>query len=57
MKRDWVSIEADYRTGQLANRALAAKYNVPESTIRSRANSHCWMRDLSTDVQMATQIA
>ena len=55
MKRDWEGIEADYRTGQLANRGLATKYNVPESTIRSRANSYCWMRDLSTDVQRATQ--
>lgn len=55
MKRDWESIEADYRTGQLSNRALAAKHSLPESTIRNRANSHCWMRDLSDEVRTATQ--
>ena len=55
MKRDWESIEADYRAGQLSNRALASKHDVPESTIRNRAKSHGWMRDLSNEVQSATQ--
>ena len=42
----WAEIERDYRTGAFSNRALARRYNVPESTLRGRANRGKWPRDL-----------
>jgi len=42
----WAEIERDYRTGAFSNRALARRYNVPESTLRGRAKRSKWMQDL-----------
>jgi hypothetical protein len=42
----WAEIERDYRTGAYSNRALARRYNVPESTLRGRAKQGKWAKDL-----------
>jgi len=42
----WAEIERDYRTGVFSNRALARRYNVPESTLRGRVKRGKWPRDL-----------
>lgn len=52
---DWESIERDYRAGQLSIRHLAAKHDIPESTVRSRAKTEGWQRDLTEDVRLATK--
>jgi len=52
---DWEAIERDYRAGQLSIRHLASKHDIPESTVRSRAKTEGWQRDLTEDVRLATQ--
>ena len=54
-KYDWEAIERDYRAGQLSIRHLAAKHGIPESTVRSKAKSLGWQRDLTEDVRAATR--
>ncbi|MBP2233095.1 hypothetical protein J2847_006430 [Azospirillum agricola] len=41
---DWSAIEADYRTGNYSNRALAAKHGVSEAAIRKKAGEAGWVR-------------
>lgn len=53
-KYDWESIHSDYRTGQLSVRAIATKHDTHEATIRKRAKSRGWQRDLSQHVRAAT---
>ena len=48
---DWTVIEAEYRTGQLSIRMIASAYDIPESTIRYRANTLGWKRDLTEAVK------
>jgi len=50
-KTDWESVEASYRAGILALRAIAEKHGTKESTIRSRAAAKGWQRDLSSQVK------
>lgn len=52
---DWEAIERDYRAGHLSIRHLATKHAVPESTVRSRAKSEGWQRDLTREVRAATR--
>lgn len=54
-KFNWESIERDFRAGQLSIRHLAAKHDVPESTVRSKAKALGWQRDLTEDVRAATR--
>ena len=54
-KYDWEAIERDYRAGQLSIRHLAAKHGIPESTVRSKAKSLGWERDLTEEVRTATR--
>jgi hypothetical protein len=54
-KYDWEAIERDYRAGHLSIRHLAAKHGIPESTVRSKANSLGWERDLTDAVRTATR--
>ncbi|MCM2971804.1 hypothetical protein [Larsenimonas suaedae] len=54
-RSDWNSIKDDYRAGLVSIRAIAARYNVPESTIRSRAKQEGWQRDLAEEVKAATK--
>lgn len=51
---DWEAVHDDYRAGQLSIRAIATKHSTHEATIRKRAKSHGWMRDLSQHVRAAT---
>lgn len=52
---DWNNIKNDYRAGLVSIRTIANRYNVPESTIRSRAKQEGWERDLSREVKTATR--
>jgi len=52
---DWEAIEQAYRAGQLSVRAIGELHGVGESTIRKRATTHGWMRDLTEKVQVATR--
>ncbi len=52
---DWEAIEAAYRAGSLSVRAIAEKYQIPESTLRQRAIKHSWQRDLTDKVSSATK--
>lgn len=54
-KYDWEAIERDYRAGQLSIRHLAANHGVPESTVRTKARTLGWRRDLTREVQAATR--
>lgn len=51
IKIDWEAVEKDYRTDRFSLRALAEKHNTKESTIRSRASSKGWTKDLSSAVE------
>jgi hypothetical protein len=44
-KPDWVAIEAAYRSGNGALRAIAKDHGIAEGTIRARAKKHGWVRD------------
>lgn len=48
---DWSAIEAEYRAGQISIRLMASIHGVPESTIRYRASTQGWERDLTVTVQ------
>jgi transposase-like protein len=50
-KIDWESVEKDYRAGTLSVYAVARKHGTKESTIRSRAKTNAWQRDLSAVVK------
>ena len=52
---DWEAIESAYRAGSLSIRAIGEKYGVSEGTIRSRAKSKGWLRDLTEQVSTATR--
>lgn len=54
-KYDWEAVERDYRAGLLSIRNLAARHGVPESTVRSKAKTEGWQRDLSESVRSATR--
>ena len=54
-KYDFEAIERDYRAGHLSIRHLSTKHGIPESTVRSKAKSLGWERDLSEDVRAATR--
>jgi len=54
-KYDWEAIARDYRAGVLSIRNLAAKHGVPESTVRTKAKTEGWQRDLSDSVRRATR--
>jgi hypothetical protein len=51
----WAEIERDYRTGAFSNRALARRYNVPESTLRGRAKKGKWLKDLKYRLKSEVQ--
>lgn len=52
---DWEAIEKAYRAGSVSVRAIADEHQTKEGTIRSRAKTHGWMRDLTDLVRTATQ--
>ena len=54
-KTDWEAIESAYRAGSLSIRAIADTHGTKESTIRSRASKHGWLRDLTEKVKTATK--
>ncbi len=52
---DWEAIERAYRAGQISVRAIGDQHGVGESTIRKRASTHGWLRDLADQVQRSTR--
>jgi hypothetical protein len=52
---DWEAIERAYRAGSVSVRAIADEHQTKEGTIRSRAKTHGWMRDLTDQVRAATK--
>lgn len=54
---DWEAIEAEYRAGQISVRKIAAKHGCSESSIRSKAKSKGWQRDLADKVQAGIKAA
>lgn len=50
-RRDWASIEREYRAGQLSLRAIAAQHGVSHEAIRKRANRDGWERSLADKVR------
>ncbi|WP_342221919.1 hypothetical protein [Candidatus Fukatsuia endosymbiont of Tuberolachnus salignus] len=54
-KPDWEAIESAYRAGVLSVRAIAKRYQVPESTLRKFAVRNAWQRDLTEKVAAATK--
>jgi hypothetical protein len=52
MKRkvNWEKIEADYRTGFLSLRDIAAPHGITETAIRKRAKKENWQRDLQEKI-------
>lgn len=52
---DWESVERDYSAGLLSLRELADKYGTKESTIRSRAKTQDWVRDLSKKINQKVE--
>ncbi len=42
--RDWDAVERDYRAGAGSVNDLARRYNIPDRTIRSRAQTLRWTR-------------
>lgn len=54
-KYDWESAAKDYKAGLLSVRAVAEKHGIPESTLRSKAQTKGWQRDLSDDVRSAAK--
>lgn len=53
---NWEAIEADYRSGGLALRAIGDKYGVTEGAIRSRAKKSGWVRGANPVAQNGTQV-
>ncbi|WP_282365645.1 hypothetical protein [Pseudomonas sp. PS02290] len=52
---DWEAIERAYRAGAGSLRALAQAHGTKEGTIRSRAKTQGWQRDLTEQVRAATR--
>ena len=52
---DWEGVERDYSAGLLSLRELADKYGTKESTIRSRAKTQDWVRDLSKKINQKVE--
>lgn len=50
-KPDWLIIEAEYKAGKRSLRDIAVDYGTSESTIRSRAKRHGWVRDAAGTVR------
>lgn len=48
---DWERIEAQYRTGVMSLREIAALHHLTEGAIRKRAKRDDWTRDLAAKVQ------
>ena len=43
-KPDWAKIRAEYITGGISQRKLAAKYNVSETTLMKKAAAENWSK-------------
>lgn len=54
-KYDTEAVEADYRAGQLSQRAIATKHGCSEAAIRKWALKFGWQQDLSGKVKQATK--
>ncbi len=54
---NWAWIEAEYRVGQLSNRAIGSAARVSEGAVRKRAKKHGWQRDLRDDVRQRVRCA
>lgn len=48
---DWERIEADFRTGLLSLREIAAPYDVTEGAIRKKAKQRGWTRNLAAKIK------
>jgi len=53
---DWQRIEIDYRSGLRTNVEIAAEHSIAESTIRKRAQTRSWTRDLSERVRSKVRL-
>ena len=49
-QHDWEQIENQYRANVLSIRQIAKEHGIADTTIRRRAKSECWIRDLSKQV-------
>lgn len=52
---NWEEIQREWETSEITFKDLAEKYDVKDSTIRSRKNREKWQRDATENVQRATQ--
>lgn len=52
---DWDRIKHEYETSDITLKALADKYGIKDSTIRSRKNREKWQRNGATQRKKATQ--
>lgn len=50
---DWEAIHSLYRAGLLSIRAIADRFNVSDTAIRSKAKKNGWQRDLTDKVRQA----
>lgn len=41
---DWISIESEYRAGEISNRHLAKRHGISESAVRKQAKSGGWIK-------------
>lgn len=51
---DWVSIEREYRAGQISVGEIERRYHVSDTAILKRAKKHGWKRDLAAQVRAKT---
>jgi len=47
---DWEKIETQFRANVLSVRQIAREHDIGESTIRNRAKTNGWVKDLSRDI-------
>jgi len=47
----WTLIEADYRSGLMSNRQIAAKHNCGETIVRNKAKLLGWKKDLANAIR------
>lgn len=52
---DWEAIHSLYRAGLLSIRAIADRFDVSDTAIRSKAKKNGWSRDLTTQVRQAAK--
>lgn len=48
---DWISVEREYRAGQLSEREIGAQHGVSHTAIQKRAKKHKWTKNLAPIVR------